>query len=104
MVQRLLNSLADEMAAGNTVELRNFGVFDVVTRKNVLDEIPNVRKKLLPYQSEPASGSDPAACHNSFVPQLVSRIPVTIAKRKAPRACDCSSDYWTQPLPIFVNF
>ena len=29
VVQRLLDSLADEIAAGHTVELRNFGVFEV---------------------------------------------------------------------------
>ncbi len=29
VVQRLLDTLADEIAAGRTVELRNFGVFEV---------------------------------------------------------------------------
>ena len=29
VVQRLLDMLADEIAAGHTVELRNFGVFEV---------------------------------------------------------------------------
>ena len=29
VVQRLLDTLADEIAAGHTVELRNFGVFEV---------------------------------------------------------------------------
>jgi nucleoid DNA-binding protein len=34
VIQKLLDALADEIAAGHTVELRNFGVFDVVTRKS----------------------------------------------------------------------
>ena len=32
-VQKLLDTLADEVAAGRTVELRDFGVFDVVSHK-----------------------------------------------------------------------
>ncbi len=34
VVQLTLDSLADEMSAGNTVELRNFGVFEVIVRKS----------------------------------------------------------------------
>jgi nucleoid DNA-binding protein len=34
IVQMLLDSIADEIAAGKTVELRNFGVFKVVTCKS----------------------------------------------------------------------
>lgn len=33
VVQKLLDGLADEIAAGHTVELRDFGVFTVVVRK-----------------------------------------------------------------------
>jgi len=33
VVQQLLDNLADEIAAGHTVELRNFGVFEVVTHQ-----------------------------------------------------------------------
>ena len=33
VVQKLLDTLADEMAAGRTVELRDFGVFEVVSHK-----------------------------------------------------------------------
>lgn len=32
-VQKLLDTIADEVAAGRTVELRDFGVFDVVSHK-----------------------------------------------------------------------
>ena len=32
-VQKLLDTLADEVAAGRTVELRDFGMFDVVSHK-----------------------------------------------------------------------
>ena len=33
VVQMTLDGIADEIAAGNTVELRNFGVFKVVVRQ-----------------------------------------------------------------------
>lgn len=33
IVQKTLDYIADELADGHTVELRNFGIFDVVTRK-----------------------------------------------------------------------
>lgn len=34
IVQMILDSIADETAVGNTVELRNFGVFKVITCKS----------------------------------------------------------------------
>lgn len=34
VVQKTLDSLADELAAGGTIELRNFGVFEVKLRKS----------------------------------------------------------------------
>src|SRR5574344_1158933 len=33
IVQKTLDYIADELADGRTVELRNFGIFDVVTRR-----------------------------------------------------------------------
>lgn len=33
IVQKTLDSIADELASGKTIELRNFGVFEVVVRK-----------------------------------------------------------------------
>lgn len=45
VIQKLLDALADEIAAGHTVELRNFGVFDVVTRQSRTGRNPNHPEK-----------------------------------------------------------
>lgn len=44
IVQMTLDGLADEIARGNNVELRNFGVFEVVTRKSRVGRNPNKPK------------------------------------------------------------
>jgi nucleoid DNA-binding protein len=41
IIQMTLDGIADEMAAGNTVELRNFGVFEVVVRQARKGRNPN---------------------------------------------------------------
>ena len=41
VVQMTLDSIADEVAVGNTVELRNFGVFKVATCKSRKGRNPN---------------------------------------------------------------
>ena len=43
-VQKLLDTLADEVAAGRTVELRDFGVFEVTTRMPRIGRNPNKPK------------------------------------------------------------
>ena len=40
-----LDGIADEMVVGNTVELRNFGVFKVVTCKSRIGRNPNQPEK-----------------------------------------------------------
>ena len=45
IVQMLLDSLADEIAAGRTVELRNFGVFVVKVNKQRIGRNPNLPEK-----------------------------------------------------------
>ncbi len=45
VIQKLLDALADEIAAGHTVELRNFGVFDVVTSQSRTGRNPNHPEK-----------------------------------------------------------
>jgi nucleoid DNA-binding protein len=45
VIQKLLDSLADEIATGHTVELRDFGVFDVVTRKSCKGRNPKHPEK-----------------------------------------------------------
>ena len=47
VIQKLLDSLADEIATGHTVELRDFGVFDVVTRKSCKGRNPKHPEKTI---------------------------------------------------------
>ena len=41
VIQMTIDGLADEIANGDNVELRNFGVFEVVTRKSRIGRNPN---------------------------------------------------------------
>lgn len=41
IVQRTLDHISEAVAAGNTVELRNFGVFEVKVRKARIGRNPN---------------------------------------------------------------
>jgi nucleoid DNA-binding protein len=45
IIQMTLDGIADEVAAGKTVELRNFGVFEVIVRKSRISRNPNQPKK-----------------------------------------------------------
>jgi len=45
IVQKTLNCLTDEIASGKTIELRNFGVFEVVVRKARIGRNPKNPKK-----------------------------------------------------------
>lgn len=40
-VQKILDYISDELAAGRTVELRNFGIFEVKVRKSRKGRNPN---------------------------------------------------------------
>lgn len=41
VVQKTLNYIADELAAGRNIEIRNFGIFEVVVRKERKGRNPN---------------------------------------------------------------
>jgi len=41
VVQRVLDSIVDSLAAGSTIELRNFGIFKPVKRKARVGRNPN---------------------------------------------------------------
>ncbi len=41
VVQKTLDYMADELAAGRDIELRNFGVFEIKTRKSRKGRNPN---------------------------------------------------------------
>ena len=45
IVQKTLDCIADELASGKTIELRNFGVFEVVVRKKRIGRNPKNPKK-----------------------------------------------------------
>ena len=45
IVQKTLDCIADELASGKTIELRNFGVFEVVVRKARVGRNPKSPKK-----------------------------------------------------------
>ncbi|HEY8964869.1 MAG TPA: HU family DNA-binding protein [Candidatus Methylacidiphilales bacterium] len=45
VVQKLLDSFAESMAKGQTIELRNFGVFEVKMRKARVGRNPNKPEK-----------------------------------------------------------
>ena len=45
VIQMMLDGLADELANGNDIELRNFGVFEVVTHKKRVGRNPNAPQK-----------------------------------------------------------
>lgn len=51
IVQLTLNAIADEVAQGRTVELRNFGVFEVKIRKARIGRNPNQPKHDVPIPS-----------------------------------------------------
>lgn len=51
IVQFTLNAIADEVAQGRTVELRNFGVFEVKIRKARIGRNPNQPKRDVPIPS-----------------------------------------------------
>jgi len=48
VVQRTLDLISDAVAAGKTVELRNFGVFEVKVRKARIGRNPNRPEKDVP--------------------------------------------------------
>ena len=41
VVQKTLDYIAEDLIAGNTIELRNFGVFEIKTRKSRKGRNPN---------------------------------------------------------------
>ena len=44
IVQKTLDSIVEDLTAGNTIELRNFGVFEIKVRKSCKGRNPNKPK------------------------------------------------------------
>lgn len=48
IIQLALDTITDELAAGNNIEFRNFGVFEVLKRKKRIGRNPNVPDQTVP--------------------------------------------------------
>ena len=48
VVQLALDTITEELAAGNSIEFRNFGVFEVLRRKKRVGRNPNNPEKIVP--------------------------------------------------------
>ncbi len=48
VIQLALDTITEELAAGNSIEFRNFGVFEVLCRKERIGRNPNSPKQEVP--------------------------------------------------------
>ena len=48
VIQLALDTITEELAAGNSIEFRNFGVFEVLCRKERIGRNPNDPEKTVP--------------------------------------------------------
>lgn len=60
VVQKTLDYIAESLAKGDKVELRNFGVFEVKVRKARIGRNPNAPETDVPIPNAPSSNSNPA--------------------------------------------
>ena len=67
VVQKTLEYITEAMIAGQTVELRNFGVFEVKLRKPRIGRNPNDPARTCKFPRAPSSNSNPARkCARKF--------------------------------------
>lgn len=83
IVQLTLNAIADEVAQGRTVELRNFGVFEVKIRKARIGRNPNQPKRDVPIPSRAVVKFKPGKKMREVVLKLT---PHALLKKKAAEA------------------
>jgi nucleoid DNA-binding protein len=60
VVQKTLDYIAEALSKGDKVELRNFGVFEVKTRKARVGRNPNAPETDVPIPARSVSNSRPA--------------------------------------------
>jgi nucleoid DNA-binding protein len=80
VVQRTLDHISDAVAAGETVELRNFGVFEVKVRKARVGRNPNQPKTDVPIPSRAVVKFKPGKEMREAVLKLPSRKPSPAVK------------------------
>ena len=51
VVQKTLDYIAEDLIAGNTIELRNFGVFEIKVRKSRKGRNPNQNEVIIPERA-----------------------------------------------------
>jgi len=83
VVQKTLDYISDALAEGRTVELRNFGVFEVKVRKARIGRNPNSPEADVPIPPRAVVKFKPGKEMRESVIQLT---PAGTAKREAPRA------------------
>ena len=48
IIQLALDTITEELSSGNSIEFRNFGVFEVLRRKKRIGRNPNAPEKVVP--------------------------------------------------------
>ncbi len=82
VVQKTLDYISDALAEGRTVELRNFGVFEVKVRKARIGRNPNSPEADVPIPPRAVVKFKPGKEMRESVIQLT---PAGTAKRESPR-------------------
>jgi len=82
VVQKTLDYISDALAEGRTVELRNFGVFEVKVRKARIGRNPNSPEADVPIPPRAVVKFKPGEEMRESVIQLT---PAGTAKRESPR-------------------
>jgi len=77
VVQRTLDHISDAVAAGTTVELRNFGVFEVKVRKARVGRNPNQPKTDVPIPRRTVVKFKPGKEMRDAVMKLSAVTPTT---------------------------
>ncbi len=75
VVQRTLNSIAEGLAKGQKVELRNFGVFDVKIRKARIGRNPNAPETDVPIPERSVVKFKPGKEMRAEVAKLAPKAP-----------------------------
>ena len=96
IVQLTLDYIAGEVAHGRTVELRNFGVFEVKIRKARIGRNPNQPKRDVPIPSRAVVKFKPGKEMRESVLKLTPHAPL---KKKAAEAAATAAASVKPPPP-----
>ena len=91
VVQKTLDYITEALAQGITVELRNFGVFEVKTRKARVGRNPNRPETDVPIPARSVVKFKPGKEMKEKVLQLKARKPTPVPAAPAPPAVTTSS-------------